>query len=202
MDRGVLREFIEHRSCGGLKQRQGGAQHATLEGGIVRDSQGAPELEGYPQGAWRLDDGGMLTYQADLSGRDATAFQVMGERANGARTGRSNRHEAYGIDVVLGQQAGQVMGRRFHVFGVRRSHKGIVERCDAADDSLRCQSVQAVEGQDDIPILLKAGAIEVRRHMAHHQVIGGNVAGNDALVPRDGPPIAGGHGKRLVVPPM
>lgn len=119
-------------------------QHATLEGGIVRDSQGTSELEGYPQGPWRPDDGGMFAYQADLSGRDAIAFQVMGERANGARTGRSNRHEAHGIDVVLGQQAGQVMGRGFHVFGVRRPHKGIVERRHAADDPLRCQFVQAV----------------------------------------------------------
>jgi hypothetical protein len=74
-----------------------------LKGGIVRDSQGAAELEGYPQGPWWLDDGGMFAYQADLSGRGAIAFQVMGERANGARTGRSNWHEAHGIDVVLGQ---------------------------------------------------------------------------------------------------
>ena len=44
----VLGERLKHWSGWRLEERQGNTQHTTLEGGIVWDSQGAPELEGDP----------------------------------------------------------------------------------------------------------------------------------------------------------
>jgi hypothetical protein len=49
--------------------------------------------------------------------------------------------------------------------------------------------VEPIKRKDDIPILLKAGTIKVRRDVAHHQVIGRDVIGDDAVIPGNGPGI-------------
>ena len=59
--------------------------------------------------------------------------------------------------------------------------------------------VEPIERKDDIPILLKAGAVKVRRDMAHHQVIGRNIVGDDAVISGNGPGIPRRHGKGTVI---
>ena len=91
------------------------------------------------------------------------------------------------------------MGRGLHMAGLRGAHKGVVKRRDAPNDPLLRQFVEPIERKNDIPVLLKAGAIKVRRDMAHHQVIGRNVAGDDAVISGNGPGIARGDGKGTVI---
>ena len=76
----------------------------------------------------------MFPYQADLGGGHTVPFEIMREPANGARAGGSDRDEAYGIHLVLRQQACQLMGRGLHMAGLRGAHKGVVKRRDAAND--------------------------------------------------------------------
>jgi hypothetical protein len=74
-----------------------------------------------------------------------------------------------------------------------------MKRCDTANDALLCQCMEPLEGKDDIPVLLKAGAVKVRRDMAHHQVVGRNVVGDDAVIPGNSPGIAGGNRKGTII---
>jgi hypothetical protein len=74
-----------------------------------------------------------------------------------------------------------------------------MKRRDAANDTILRQLVEAIEREDDIPVLLKASAVKVRRDMAHHQVIGRNVVGDDTVVSGNGAGIAGRDGKGTII---
>lgn len=106
----------------------------------------------------------MFPHQADLCGRQPVAFEVMCQRADGARAGRSDGHEEHGIDLVLRQQAGQLMDGGRHGAGMRRTHEGVMKGRDTANGTLTRHFVQPIEREDDIPVLLKASAVKVRRH--------------------------------------
>src|SRR5262249_26655997 len=66
-------------------------------------------------------------------------------------------------------------------------------------DPLLRQCVESVKGKDDIPVLLKAGAIKVRRDMTHHQIVGRDVVGDDAVIPSNGTGIPRGDRKGTVI---
>jgi hypothetical protein len=123
----------------------------------------------------------------------------MRKPADGARAGGSDRDEAYSIHMVLGQEACQGMCSGLHMAGISGTHKGIVKRRNTPNDTILRQLVQPIERKDNIPVLLKAGAIKVRRDVAHHQVMGRNVVGDDTVIPGNGPAIARCHGKGTVI---
>ena len=59
--------------------------------------------------------------------------------------------------------------------------------------------MEPIEGKDDIPVLLKASAIKVRRDVAHYQVVSRNVAGDNAVISGNGPGIPRCHCKGMVI---
>ena len=124
----------------------------------------------------------MLPYQADLGGWNPLIFQVMRERAHGARAEGSDRHEERGINAVAFQKDCDVADRWLHGGRVGGSHEGIVICGNAPDGSLRGKFYQSVQWKDDVPVLLKACPIKVRRDMGHYEVAGVSVARNDSIV--------------------
>jgi hypothetical protein len=64
--------------------------------------------------------------------------------------------EDHSIHLVLRQQACQFMRRGRHMAGISRSHKGVVKRRDASNETILRQFVEPIERKDDIPVLLKA----------------------------------------------
>jgi hypothetical protein len=61
------------------------------------------------------------------------------------------------------------------------AHEGIVDRRHRAHAALGHQLAQAVDREDDVEILLEAGAVEVDRDMAHHQLVGRRLGWDDAI---------------------
>jgi hypothetical protein len=104
----------------------------------------------------------VFTDQANLSGGYLFFFEKMCKPANGARAERSNRDEEYGVDPILLEETSQVTGRWLHLFGVGRTHIGVVEIGDTANNALSGQLAKSVQREDDVPVLLETGAVEVR----------------------------------------
>ena len=61
----------------------------------------------------------------------------------------------------------------------------MVKICNTADDALSCQLAEAVEWEEDIPVLLKAAAVVIGRYMAHYEVVGLCIPRNDPVITRD-----------------
>ena len=83
----------EPRPAWSLEEVQGRFDHPVLESGVIRDSKRTPELEGDPERPRWLDLLGVLADEADLRRGNALFFNVVCKPANGARAGRSNRHQ-------------------------------------------------------------------------------------------------------------
>src|SRR5262249_56441725 len=66
-------------------------------------------------------------------------------------------------------------------------------------DPLLRQCVESVKGKDDIPVLLKAGAIKVRRDMTEDRIVGRDDVGEDAVIPSNGTGIPRGDRKGTVI---
>src|SRR5205807_2455985 len=158
---GVVREIDQYRPAGRFEQLQGSPQDTCLKGRVTWRPQWSSQFEGDPEGARWGDRGRMFPDQADLGGGKTVPFEIMRKPANGARTGGSDRDEAHGIHLVLRQQTCELMGRVLHMVRISGAHKGVVKRRDAANDAMLRQLLEPVEGKDDIPVLLKAGAIKV-----------------------------------------
>jgi hypothetical protein len=57
-----------------------------------------------------------------------------------------------------------------------------VKICHAANKTLINKLPEPIYREEDIPILLEAGAIEVRRYVTHNQVIGCDVPRDDLVL--------------------
>jgi hypothetical protein len=166
---------------------------------IARHPERSPPFKRHPQRTWGGNLRRMFPHQADLRGGKPIPFEIMCQRADGTRAGGSDGHEEHGIHLILRQQACQFMGGGFHIAGISRTHQGGVKRRDTANDTITRHLVQPIAREDDIPGLLKAGAIKIRRDMTHHQVIGRNIMWDDAVVAGNSPGVAGGDGKGTII---
>jgi hypothetical protein len=86
-----LCRWDEQQRADALDRRIGACRENRLQGCIVRRTERPGELEGDPQRARRADDLRVLAHQADTGGRHPLRFQVVAQRAHGARAGRSHR---------------------------------------------------------------------------------------------------------------
>ena len=69
------------------------------------------------------------------------------------------------------EPAGQLAGMRLHLHRIGSAHERVMGSRDRADDAVGGELVQPVEREDDVPIFLKPGAVEVDRDMADQQVV-------------------------------
>ena len=96
---------------------------------------------------------------------------------------QTGQTEQDGVDVVALQMAGELARMRFDQIRFGRAHERIMRVGDRADCPIGGQLVEAVDREDNIPIFLKAGAIEIDRDMADQQ-IARRRAGRDRMVIR------------------
>jgi hypothetical protein len=65
---------------------------------------------------------------------------------------------------------------------------------NTADVTLLIKFMQSIQGQNDIPILLKPAAIKIGGNMRHDQIIGSYIARNNAVI------ISGLKRERHIIP--
>jgi hypothetical protein len=75
----------------------------------------------------------VFSNQADLGGGNPLSFQIVAQRAYGARAERSDRHQQDRIHGVSFQKAGQAPGSLFHGGRVGGPHERIVELGHGSD---------------------------------------------------------------------
>jgi len=168
---------------GGGEEVEDGAEDGALEIGVVGDAEGAAEVEGDPEGAGRLDDFGVLADQGDAGGGDAFTLDEVAERADGARTGRSNGAEDDGVDTLTLHETADFAAGVFELLGEgEAAHDGVVPLGDAADFAGGGEFPQAVQGEDDVEVGLEAGAVPVGADVGEDEVGGVDVAGDEAVV--------------------
>jgi hypothetical protein len=88
-----------------------------------------------------------------------------------------------GVDAVLLQPTGQLAGVGLHLHRIGSAHKRIMGWRYLANHPLCGQLPQPVEREDDIPVFLKPGPVEIDRDMADQQISRFGVSG-DAPVNR------------------
>src|SRR5271166_1491478 len=87
----VIGEVLDqHRPAVTFEQLQGREDHPLLECRVVRRTKRPPKLEGYPKRTWWFGVFGLRPNEADRDRRNALVFEIMSQRAHGARAYRSN----------------------------------------------------------------------------------------------------------------
>ena len=162
----------DDRAALALQEPQGGEDHPLLECRLAGRTERAPELERNPKRPRRLGVFGLRPDQADRDRRDALFLEIMPQRAHGARAERSNGGEDDGVDLVVLQPVGEAADVRLHLHRVGGAHERVMGLGERADRALGGQLAQPVEREDDVPILLKPGAVEIDRDVAAQQVFG------------------------------
>ena len=69
----------------------------------------------------------------------------------------------------------------FPPHGVVCSHERVMETSDAADDFFLYQFPEPVNGENDVPVLVKTAPVEINRDMAHNQVVRPDTSGNNPI---------------------
>ena len=93
----------------------------------------------------------------------------MGKHADGARAQGSDRHQQDGIDLVLPHQISNATGLILQGHRVVCPHEGIAVAGNAANDGLFRQLSKPVHRKDDVPIVLEASPVEVRRYVGQDE---------------------------------
>lgn len=83
----------------------------------------------------------MQANEAETGGRQTFAFEVVAERAHGARAGRSNRYEQNRVDLILLQHSRKLPRCTLDAGWWRRTHEGVMHGGDRADHAFALQLV-------------------------------------------------------------
>jgi hypothetical protein len=158
----VFGEILDdHGTALAFEQAQCRENHALLERRVARRTERAAQLERNPQRTGRLGVFGLRPNEADRHSRDALFLEIMPQRAHGARAERSNGRERNGADPVGVQPRRDVTRVGFHLHRIGRAHEGIMGRRHRSDYALGGELAQAVEREHDVPVFLKAAAVEI-----------------------------------------
>ena len=117
---------LEDGAALAFEEAERGAEDVELELGLVGGAERPPELEGHPEGAGRPDALRVIADQADAGRRDALRLNVVSERADGARTERSDGHEERAGDAVILQEPGDLRAGLDELGRVGGAHEGVV----------------------------------------------------------------------------